>query len=59
MNKKTEAAPAEARFTREQLLSSKAFRDDRDLLDALIKDGAYTLAEARELIEKYKKGKVR
>lgn len=59
MKKKTKAPPAEARFTKEQLLASKAFRNERDLLDALLKNDTYTPAEARGLIEKYKKGKVK
>lgn len=50
----------EYRFSKEQLLSSERFRDRRDIVNALLlPDKAYTVAEAEELIEAYRKGKVR
>lgn len=55
-----EGAKKENRFTKEQLLSSKRFRDRKDILDALLEDGKkYTVSDAELLIEKYMKGKVK
>lgn len=50
---------AENKFAKEQLLESKRFRDRRDLVDALLDDGLYTVKSVEEKIEKYMKGKVR
>lgn len=48
------------RFTKEQLLKSKALGGRRDLAAALLDEGeAYTLAEAQERLEAFMKGKVR
>lgn len=59
MEEKTVEKP-EYRFSKEQLLSSERFRDRRDMVNALLlPDKAYTVAEAEELIEAYRKGKVR
>lgn len=62
--KKTASAGQEkgqgmCRFTKEQILSSKRYRDNRDLLQAILADaGTYTLVEVDEKIEGYQKGKV-
>ena len=49
-----------ATFTKDQLAASKRYADLRDLVSVLLEDGKqYTLAEADEKIEKFKKGKVR
>lgn len=54
------AGAAENKFSKEQLLESKRFRDRRDLVDALLDDGTlYTVKSVEEKIEKYMKGKVR
>lgn len=48
------------RFTKGQLLASARFRERRDLLDALLKDGElYTVKTVEEKIEKYMKGGVK
>ncbi|MCI9141608.1 MAG: hypothetical protein HFH87_03165 [Lachnospiraceae bacterium] len=63
--KDSETAPksaerAESRFSKEQLLAAKRFRDKKDLVNALLEDGElYTMKSVEEKIEKYKKGKVK
>lgn len=50
----------EHRFSKEQLLASERFRDQRDIVAALLDDGTlYTVRSVEEKIEKYMKGKVR
>lgn len=54
------AERAEIRFSKEQLLAAKRFRDKKDLVNALLEDGElYTMKSVEEKIEKYKKGKVK
>ncbi len=49
----------EATFTKQQLAASVRYRDQRDLVAALLEDGrAYSLGEVDALLEKYKKGQV-
>ena len=56
----TEAVKVENKFSKEQLLMSKHFRDRRDIVAALLDDGnVYTVQFVEEKIEKYMKGKVR
>ncbi len=51
---------AEHKFSKEQLLASERFRDQRDIVAALLDDGTlYTVRSVEEKIEKYMKGKVR
>lgn len=60
--KKKPAASAakEPVFSKESLLKSKRFRDQRDLVSAVLEDGAeYTIEEAENLITEYMKGKVK
>lgn len=48
------------RFSVEQLLNSKMFREQRDLIHAILDpDETYTAKEAQEKIEEYLKGKVK
>lgn len=50
---------SENKFTKNQLVSSARFRNRRDMLEALLDEGKiYTIKEAEEKIEKYRKGKV-
>lgn len=57
--KKEEKVIIENKFTKEQLISSKLFRNDKDILSATLEDDKnYTKKEAQEIIEKFKKGKV-
>lgn len=60
-NKKTAVKTAkEPTFTKEALVSSKRFRNDRDIVSALLKDGVeYTVSEVADMIAKYMKGKVK
>lgn len=57
---KVSTAKQENRFSKEQLLASERFRDRRDVLGTILADEKqYTINEAKELIEKYMKGKVK
>lgn len=61
-NNKKPAASAvnETWFIKEALVNSKRFRDRRDLVSALLQDGAeYTVSEVEDMIAKYLKGKVK
>lgn len=50
----------ETKFEKKQLLVSKKYASDRDLLDALLEDKTlYTITEVDSLINKYRKGKVK
>lgn len=56
MAKKEAAAPT---FSRTQLLQSKKYAQQKDLLNALLKaDHDYTLKEVDTMIEDFLKGKV-
>lgn len=46
------------RFSKEQLMSSKRFAKDADLLEALLGEGSYLVSEVEKKIQNYKKGKV-
>ena len=60
MPKKNEVEHADVRFSKEQIVSSNIFCKHADLLDAcLSKDQPYTVGEVKDIIEKYKKGKVK
>lgn len=65
MKKKKEAAAAAEKkerktgFTKEQALSSKRYREHRDLLHVVLDgSGTYSLEEIESRIEAYRKGKV-
>ncbi len=50
---------AESRFTKSQLVSSKRFHTESDLLNALLQeDKTYTMNEVEKKITDFKKGKV-
>jgi hypothetical protein len=60
--KKKPAASAakEPKFTKVVLVNSKRFRDNCDLVSALLKDDVeYTISEVEDMIAKYMKGKVK
>ena len=60
--KKKPAASAvmEPKFTKEVLVNCKRFRNERDLVSAVLKDGEeYTIPEVADMIENYLKGKVK
>ena len=55
---KTETKVKEATFTKQQLLDSKTYREDRDLVQAIVKDDeSITIDELATRIKKWK-GKV-
>ena len=61
-NKKKPAASAatEPKFTKEALVNSKRFRNECDLVSALLKnDVEYTISEVDSMIAEYMKGKVK
>ena len=50
----------ENKFTKEQLLGSKRFRERRDIVDALLTEGEqYTIKVVEQKIENYMKGRVK
>lgn len=57
-DKKTETKVTEPIFTKEQLLTSKKYEKDRDIIAAVLEEGSYTESEIRKIIEQFKKGKV-
>lgn len=60
--KKKPAASAamEPKFTKEALVNSKRFRNERDLVSALLKDDVeYTISEVDRMVAKFMKGKVK
>lgn len=55
----TKKKPAELAFPKKDLVNSKRFRDERDIVSALLEDGKeYTISEVEAMITKYMKGKV-
>lgn len=48
----------EEQFTKEQIVNSRIFIDNRDLLNAILEDKSYSKKEVDEIIKDYKKGKV-
>lgn len=48
----------EEQFTKEQIVNSRIFIDNRDLLNAILEDKSYSKKEVDEIIKNYKKGKV-
>jgi len=59
MAKKPEAVTV-SKFSKEQLLKSQRYRERRDLLTALLKDGKqYSHVEVQKLIDEFMKGKVK
>jgi hypothetical protein len=59
--KKTSAsAEMEPKFTKEALVNSKRFRNERDIVSALLEDGKeYAISEVEDMIVNYMKGKVK
>lgn len=56
----TKKKTAEPKFTKDSLLNSKRFRNERDLISALLEDGVeYAIPEVEEMITNYKKGTVK
>lgn len=61
MKKKPAASAAtEPKFTKEALVNSRRFCNERDLVSALLKDGVkYTVSQVDDMIAEYMKGKVK
>lgn len=50
----------EKKFSKEQILTAERFQKDRDLVNALLApDRQYTVEAVEQMIEAYRKGKVR
>jgi hypothetical protein len=50
----------ENKFSKEQLLESQKYKDERDLINALLKeDKKYSLSDVDKIIDDFMKGKVR
>jgi hypothetical protein len=59
-NKEKEADVIEIKFSKSQLVESKRFSGQKDLLNTILGDGKeYTLEEVVSKVEKYLKGKVK
>ena len=59
-NKSTTTVVKEPTFSKESLVNSKRFCNERDLLSALLKDGVeYIIPEVEDMIMNYMKGKVK
>ena len=47
-------------FTKEAILASEQFQNQRDIANAILSDdGTYTIDEVKQKIEKYMKGQVK
>lgn len=58
--KKVVEKQIETSFSKSQLVKSKRFFEERDLLNALLTDNkAYTIDEVTNMISDFKKGKVK
>ena len=58
MSKKEKST--ELKFTKDVLVNSKRFRNERDLVSAVLEDGVeYTISEVEDKIAKYLKGEVK
>lgn len=56
----TETVTAEPKFTKEQLLNSKKYSNNKDILAALLKeDESYSHSEVTKLIQDFMKGAVK
>lgn len=49
---------AEEKYTKEQIVNSKTFINNRDVLNAVLENKSYSKKEINEIIKNYKKGKV-
>ena len=58
VTKKEVKKVAEEKYTKEQIVNSKTFINNRDLLNAVLENKSYSKTEVNEIIKNYKKGKV-
>jgi hypothetical protein len=60
MTKKRKTTPTEPKFPKNTLVESKKFCHNRDIVSALLEDGAeYGISEVETMIAEYMKGKVK
>lgn len=58
--KDTKNKIAEDKYTKKQIVNSKTFKENKDLLNALLEENKlYTKNEISEIIKNYKKGMVK
>lgn len=58
--KKTVTKESELKFTKEQIVNSKKYIEHSDIVRALLEDNkTYTIKEVDNIIEKFRKGKVK
>ena len=60
MAEKKTVKNTESKFTKEQIVNSKKYIEDSDIVRALLEDNkTYTIKEVDSIIEKFRKGKVK
>ncbi len=60
MAEKKTVESTESKFTKEEIVSSKRYIEDSDIVRALLEDNkTYTLKEVDNIVEKFRKGKVK
>lgn len=58
--KETKSNLIENKYTKKQIINSKTFANNKDLLEVILKENkSYSKKEVNEIIENYKKGKVK
>lgn len=58
--KDTKNKITEDEYTKNQIVNSKTFKENKDLLNAVLKENkSYTKKEVNEIIKNYKEGKVK
>lgn len=58
--KDTKNKITEDKYTKNQIVNSKTFKANKDLLNAVLKENkSYTKKEVNEIIKNYKEGKVK
>lgn len=59
-DEKTEVQNVSIEFSKEQILASAKYRNNKDLVDAILDEKKkYTIESVDSLVEKYMKGKVK
>lgn len=59
-DEKTEVQNVSIEFSKEQILASAKYRNNKDLVDAILDEKKkYTIENVDSLVEKYMKGKVK
>ena len=58
MKKTKKETISEEKYTKSQIVNSKIYISNRDLLNAVLENKSYSKKEINEIIKNYKKGKV-